>query len=257
MDIVAPRGVLLIATGDRYRAAACRTAESVRRVSPMLPIALQTDQPADAPPGLFDQVTAIPDGHARSKVDCLARSPFERTLYLDTDVRVLEDVSELFNLLDRFDVALAHAHARNRKQTRQCWRLELPDCFPQFNTGVMLLRRNAAVLQLLEQWSAAYREAGFRKDQVTLRELLWRSELQLYVLPPEYNLRYLRYAYVWAETEARPRILHLRRYHDQGAPRGQVRRDRLKEAGDDLRAAFRALGGAAKQALFPGDHERS
>jgi hypothetical protein len=128
----------------------------------------------------------------------------------------------------------------------------LPDSFPQLNGGVILYRSNEAVRTFLAAWSSAYREAGFKKDQVTLRELLWQSPLQLYVLPPEYNVRYLRYAYFWQQEEARPLILHLRRFHDQGAPWRRVMGDRLRESAGDFRAAGRALVGAAKQALFLG-----
>jgi hypothetical protein len=245
-------GILFVATGERYVEAALRAAENVRRHIPELPLAIQTDRPEAIPAQLLAHVQVIEGGHARSKVDCLIRSPFDRTLYLDTDTRVLEDVSDMFRLLDRFDIALTHAHARNRRQTRETWQVELPDCFPQLNGGVILYRRTDEVLRFLSDWSRSYKEAGFRKDQVTLRELVWTSGLRLYVLPPEYNVRYLRYAYFWASTEARPRILHLRRYHDPGQGIGRIVGDRVREVRADLGAAFRALGGALKQAMFLG-----
>ena len=249
-------GILFIATGARYVDAAIRAARRFRAVMPAVPIALQTDAPDKLPGGLFARVGRIEDGHARSKVDCLARTPFERTLYLDTDIQPLEDVSELFQLLDRFDIGLAHAHARNRKATREAWTVELPDAFPQLNGGVILYRRTEPVMRFFADWSAAYQTAGFKKDQVTLRELVWRSDLRLAVLPPEYNVRYLRYAYFWDDREARPRLLHLRRFHDAGQSRGRIAADRWKEVRADFGAALRALGGAAKQALFLGGRER-
>jgi hypothetical protein len=116
----------------------------------------------------------------------------------------------------------------------------------------MLYRKSDEVLSFLSDWSRCYREAGFRKDQVTLRELIWSSDLKLYVLPPEYNVRYLRYAYFWRPEEAHPRILHLRRFHDPGNGFARIAADRIKEVRADLGAAFRALGGALKQALFLG-----
>lgn len=252
MNTASGAGVLFIATGERYVAAAIKAAESVREASPSLPIAIHTDRPDAIPRSLFSHVREVENGHARSKVDCLIHSPFERTLYLDTDVRVLEDISDLFRLLDRFDIALTHAHARNRRKTRQAWRIDLPDCFPQLNGGVILYRKNDAVLSFLSDWSSAYKEAGFKKDQVTLRELIWSSELRLYVLPPEYNIRYLRYLYFWGQEEARPRILHLRRLHDRGGSARSVARDRMDEIGADFGAAARSLLGAVKQALYLG-----
>ena len=138
-----------------------------------------------------------------------------QTLYLDSDTWVCAPLDDVFQLLDRFDVALAHAHQRNQRRTLQSWRIELPEAFPQMNGGVIAFRRNARVAAFLDDWSRSYHDADFRKDQVTLRELLWRSELAIATLPPEFNLRYEKYLRVWATGEARPRILHLRRFHER------------------------------------------
>ncbi|WP_272010745.1 putative nucleotide-diphospho-sugar transferase [Roseovarius sp. ZX-A-9] len=213
-DLPAPRGVVFVATGARYIACAEAAARSVRRHMPDVPIALFTDagQLGLSLSGVFDPVIELESVHHRSKVDCLMNSPFERTLFLDADIRVLEDVGELFDLLDRFDVAMAHAHARNRDATRAVWKYALPDSFPQFNTGVIAVRRNPQTQALLKNWSDSYKKAGFRKDQVTLRELLWASDLRLATLPPEYNIRYPKNLWLWSRREARPRICHFYRY---------------------------------------------
>lgn len=207
-------GVVFVATGARYITCAEAAAQSVRRHMPNVPIALFTDasQLGVGLDEVFDQVIELKSVHHRSKVDCLMNSPFERTLFLDADIRILEDVSELFDLLERFDVAMAHAHARNRAATRAIWTRDLSDAYPQFNTGVIAVRRNPQTSRLLEAWSDSYKEAGFRKDQVTLRELLWNSDLRIATLPPEYNVRYPKYLWLWSRREARPRICHFRRY---------------------------------------------
>jgi hypothetical protein len=213
-DLQPSRGIVFVATGARYIACAEAAARSVRRHMPAVPVALFTDAVQLGIPlsGVFDPVIELASVHHRSKVDCLMNSPFERTLFLDADIRVLEDVSELFDLLERFDFAMAHAHARNRAATRAVWTRALPDAFPQFNTGVVAVRRNAQTQALLQDWSNSYKAAGFRKDQVTLRELLWNSDLRLATLPPEYNIRYPKNLWLWSRREARPRICHFHRY---------------------------------------------
>ncbi|MGR3511091.1 MAG: putative nucleotide-diphospho-sugar transferase [Sulfitobacter sp.] len=207
-------GVVFVATGAKYIACAEAAARSVRRHMPEVPIALFTNagQLGVTLSEVFDPVIELESVHHRSKVDCLMNSPFEKTLFLDADIRVLEDVGELFNLLERFDMAMAHAHARNRDATRAVWTKALPDSFPQLNTGVVAVRRNAKTQALLQDWSDSYKTAGFRKDQVTLRELLWASDLRLATLPPEYNIRYPKNLWLWSKREARPRICHFRRY---------------------------------------------
>jgi hypothetical protein len=208
-------GVLYIATGEGFTRAANGSAASVRERMPGLAIDIFTDRPDALDRSLFDRIEPITDPHRRSKVDCLPRTRFDRTLYLDTDTRVVADIREMFTVLDRFDIALAHAHSRNRASHVEAWRKPLPPAFPQLNGGVILYRRSPPVVAFLEAWAAAYHGAGIAKDQTTLRELLWDSDLRLHILPPEYNVRYDKYLKVWAPDEATAKILHYRRFHDE------------------------------------------
>ena len=109
-------GVVFVATGAKYIACAEAAARSVRRHMPEVPIALFTNagQLGVTLSEVFDPVIELESVHHRSKVDCLMNSPFEKTLFLDADIRVLEDVSELFDLLERFDMAMAPATATRR-----------------------------------------------------------------------------------------------------------------------------------------------
>ena len=105
-------GVLYIARGDRYVEAAVQSAQSVRRVNPGIPIAIATDGPA---PAEFDEAIALTeaDGY-RAKILGMIASPFDRTLMLDVDTYVVGEISEVFGILDAFDVAAAHAPQRCR-----------------------------------------------------------------------------------------------------------------------------------------------
>lgn len=79
----------------------------------------------------MDQVIPLADPHPRSKVDALARTPFTRSPYLVAYTRLVADVRDVFALLDRFDIGLAHAHARNRPATLAVWRQALLEAWPQ------------------------------------------------------------------------------------------------------------------------------
>jgi hypothetical protein len=208
-------GVVFIATGADYTRAATAAATSVRKLMPGVPIDLFTD--TAEPDGPFEQVHRIDAPHRRSKVDCLPRTRFENTLYLDTDVRLVADVRDLFELMARFDLAIAHAHSRRRPQTNEVWRTKIPACFPQLNGGVFVYRRSERMLRLLEDWRTGFHEAGFRKDQVVLRELVWTSDIDVFNLPPEYNVRYEKYLSVWGPEEAEAKILHFARFHGAAA----------------------------------------
>ena len=214
------QGVLYIAAGQEYINAAIRAAGSVRKYCPGLPVHLFADwqnHPRfhfDRDPAPFTSVGNIPDPHPRSKVDYLPLSPFDRTLYLDTDTRLNADIREIFGLLDRFDIALVHEMRRNYPIHLRTWRTPLPLAFPQFNGGVILYRKTPPVIQFLEDWKKYYQQAGYPQDQVTLRELLWLSDLQIATLPPEYNVRFLKYHFLWSQSEAHTKIFHLQMYHD-------------------------------------------
>ena len=204
-------GVVYIATGEKYVRATVKSAESVKKYCNNLNVHLFTDL-GEFSHDCIDGITIIDQPHRRSKVDYLFKTPFERTLYLDSDTRVVDDITDIFKLLDNFDIALAHAHLRNHPATLAQWKSEIPYSFPQLNGGVILFRMNMKVESLLKQWHEAYHTAGFKKDQTTLRELIWRSDLRLTILPPEYNIRYKKFLWIWKKNEAVPKIMHLKKY---------------------------------------------
>lgn len=205
------RGVVYIVTGAAHTEAARQSALSVRATNPGLAVALFSD--VAAPGDAFDRVLPIADPHIRSKVDYLPRTPFAETLYLDSDTRVLGRLDDLFDVLARFDLAIAQRSRVRPNRKRAQWRFEVPAAFPEHNGGVILYRSSPAALGFLEAWRAAYAEAGFGVDQITLRELLWSTELRFAVLPQRYNCRRHTWADHWFSRNAGPVILHTNRFH--------------------------------------------
>jgi hypothetical protein len=202
----APRGVILAATGSAYRAMARNAAEGVKRHCSNLPIHLYAD--AEDPAPCFDRVRLLADPWRRSKIDAMLDAPFDRNLYLDADVFVVADVSDLFQLLDRFDIALAHDQERNGPHGRAIWRRPFPASFPQFNSGVIVFRRCDAVLSLMGAWREAVRGDALPRDQAALRELLWDSDLRIATLPPEFNLLETASVFQMRDASMAPRIVH-------------------------------------------------
>ncbi len=152
------RGVLYVATQNlRSLAEAALSAESVRRNAPGLPVAILTDRPAVAArrPDLFDAVGEIrPSGAYDSewrrgifdKCVHLASSPFEHTLYLDTDTRALSPgFVEGFRHLERAEMLLTACTPENSRSCRLYGRA-------MYNTGVVFYRRTERVRRLLARW---------------------------------------------------------------------------------------------------------
>lgn len=189
-------GIIYVASGDSFIEEACRSATSVKAHMPDVPITLFTHQAVEHE--ALDEVKideALFDTEAakRLKVECLQRTPYSRTLFLDTDTYVCDDVSELFTLLDGFD--LAAAHAPNRLYfDKGDYPSNLPESFPEFNTGVLVYDSDKpAVQNLLEDWVTCYeemRELGADRDQISFREELYRSSAAFTTLTPEYNCRF-------------------------------------------------------------------
>jgi hypothetical protein len=211
-------GVLYIATGRDHIRAALQSAQSVRKTNPHVPIHLFGDWQQHG--FKFDDKSPltswenIADPHRRSKVDYMIQTPFLRTLYLDTDTRVLCSLDDLFNLLEKFDIALAHAHRREIPSKQAKVKIQTPNSFPQFNSGVFLYKRNTKTTRVLKQWRQWFYEAELPTDQNTLKEILWESDLRIATLPPEYNVRFIKYLLFWSKSEARAKILHLPYYKE-------------------------------------------
>jgi hypothetical protein len=125
---------------------------------------------------------------------------------LDTDTHVCESIAEIFEVLHRFDVAVAYAPNRYPYAATDC-----PDAFPEPNTGVIAYRRTDAVWAFLEDWPRTYeaqtkRAEAPRHDQHAFREALYRSELRFLILPMEYNLRTMSPGFLG--NGARVKIIH-------------------------------------------------
>jgi Nucleotide-diphospho-sugar transferase len=205
-------GVVLVATGtETYVALAARAAASVKRCCPGLPVDLYTDRAHDLP--VFDRVHVLENPWFRSKIDALLGARFERTLYMDADILALADFRDVFQLLERFDIALAHDWYRNSPLHHTFWRKELPPAFPQFNGGLIALRRTPATTAFLEAWRAAVQATDTGRDQISLRELLWDSDLRIATLPEEYNLLWIHGVRSWTTDFAAPRLIHSPNFH--------------------------------------------
>jgi len=183
------RGILYVATGARHLEEMLYSARSAKRHLPEVPIVLYTDQ-AGLPQGLFAEIRRLgnPRHSFMDKIAPLRETPFERTLFLDTDTIVCRPVEDLFELLDRVELAVAHAPLRHDRP------FSTPNCFVELNTGVMAYRKTAAVDALYVDWLRTYEKEVVQtgrmdSDQPAFREAIYRSPVNFYVLTAEYNLR--------------------------------------------------------------------
>ena len=214
-------GVLYVATGTRYVEEACRSAASLKQFHPTWSITLFTDRPLES--SLFQNIIPVaPDVHSKlNRIACLAQSPYDATLALDTDTYICAPLGDLFNVLEQFDLAATHAPLRRRKRDMQLMApvaRPFPESLVQLNSGVLLYRNSPVVAAFLAEWlrlyerdaqrarsqhqtSSVYRDLG---DQRSLLEAFYYSSVRLMLLPSEYNCVFGMPGYLGAPA----RILH-------------------------------------------------
>ncbi len=218
------KGIIYIVAGQKYIDEACQSASSVKRYMPELPITIFSDHPVESK--CFDNCIILENNYYTKnsynfldKVINIARSPYDYTLYLDSDTYICADISEMFDLLDIFDIA--GSHSPGRISSSSCYQIqEVPESFAQLNAGVILFRKTFQVDDFLKNWLTLYKKdieffeslkktgrienLKFPQDQPSLRESLYKSSLRIATLPPEYNCRFIFPFYVSREVK----ILH-------------------------------------------------
>lgn len=182
-------GILYLAVGETsYIDELMVSANSARRAMPNVSMTLATDLDIKHHPfNSIKRLERLSDGY-RTKIQIMLDPPYDRTIYLDADTYVARDLTEMFKVLDQFDVAATHEPYRVTDAT-----VELPDAFPQFNTGVIAFRREA-MRKLAVRWLDLYDNLGFAArlgfDQDPFRIALYESDFRIATLPPEFNTRF-------------------------------------------------------------------
>lgn len=187
------QGILYMVTGEHYIEEARLSAESAAVAMPNVGSAIATDA-IDADLDIFDHV--IEYEFERREIGGRSwlmnstippdLSPFDRTLYLDSDTYIAGDVAEVFDLLDKFDLAMCPSPKRTQVQV-------LPEPWYRFNCGVIAYRDTTEVRSFLDRWNKIYRQHLQERvdpiDQPSFAEALAETELRWFNLPRQYNVR--------------------------------------------------------------------
>ncbi len=162
---------------------------------PRLSATIFTDQGCEDP-GLecFDNVVRLvdPSFGFLDKIEAILRSPYNETVFLDTDCLVLNAFDEVFGLLNTFEIMFVPEFV--------CYNsIEgVPECFREINTGFLVYRKTEATRSLFLSWKQIYEAhlasvyAGNVKlhhDQPSFRSALLETNPKFYLLPYSYNFR--------------------------------------------------------------------
>ncbi len=203
------RGFVFATTGNDYTVLARRAASTLRLAMPDANIDLFTDQPVTDT--IFDQVHQLDRVSHRPKMEAMRNSRFDKTIYLDADIFVLSDVSDVFFNLGRCDMAGTLAALRTKTMSPPD--TGVPRSYPVINSGVLALQKSPKVSEFLAHWESEVLDTGAKLDQPALRRLMFHSSLNFLALPKEYNLIQLALLNTWSANMGAPRILHCRSLH--------------------------------------------
>lgn len=172
------RGVIYVVTGGRsYLGELMTSLRSLRQYEPDLPVTVFSTFAVPPRRGLSRITADALDNPHKIKVWSLRRSPYEETLFLDTDTLIRRPLTALFRELDGRDFCAANAHVADYsvRPPRFLAMVKLGG----YNTGVLLFRRAPGVHAFLERWEDAVRAhdtrdmwAGHFGDQHFFNELL-------------------------------------------------------------------------------------
>jgi len=195
--------VYVITQDEHYVGLLLTSAASLKRAMPDLPISVFSQFPVESP--LFDKVVRVEpteDGFY-DKTRWIQESPYDRTLFIDADTYVVEAFPELFRLLDRFDCAATHEEYVNSDWFNRYPRNDIPASFPEFNTGVLLLKRSEKMNRFLQEWGSLYRafltenpQRPWVGDQLFFRPAVYYSDLRIATLTREYNCKFRGQGYL-------------------------------------------------------------
>ncbi len=216
--LMSEKGVIYVVTGPKesYWREAMLSIESFKKFNPDIPITIFTDRIRSIKfQGV--NVVKIPEEPKLSFYDKwigIKNSPYYKTLYLDTDTYVCDNLSEIFVLLDNFSLLICYDVTYYKQYCiKQEKMYGIPLSFPIPQAGVIAFRKDETFLNFLALWEEVFSneiqtKAGVSDDQAALRIALFKDKsLRFMILPYEYNMRLSGPVYFMTA----PKIFHARR----------------------------------------------
>ncbi len=172
------------------------SAISMKEMHPKLSITLHTNLPYD--PGdltVFDDIkttSGLLGNLWAYKHKCLFESPYDRTLHIDADTYIMDGISEVFDVLDRFDLAIPMSTWYMKDDNPR-----IPICFPELAGGFFTWVNNQRMRSFFNQVKEYCEKWDSNNDEGIMREVLYNSNIRFFVLPNEYNclVRHPNYLY--------------------------------------------------------------
>jgi hypothetical protein len=200
------RGVIYCATNQIvFLESALISAIAFRQLNPEIPVTILCDTATYQDLGLEDlgiHLTKAPIESDDQSLAFVSRnlktrlagiSPYQETLYIDSDMLPLKSIDPIWAYLSNADFAMAVDRLPTIAQCDHIAKVEvdytlgiLPGSTIQFNSGLMLWRRNAKTQTLFDQWQQEW-QCFQKHDQLAMVRALATTQLKVAQLPVNYN----------------------------------------------------------------------
>jgi hypothetical protein len=193
------RGAVYVALGPEFLAMALVSIKSLKIFNPDIPVLLITSERFEISKAPFldlvsDRIEIVDvkrSENRRVKLSVYSMSPFEKTLYIDCDTYITQNLDLIFSYLDYFDVAF---RLNDRFQVRRgkgdCSIIDgkyLVSQLPHWNSGVFAFTKSLQSQTFFDSWKQKFVELGNPFDQVSLADAVFSSEARILSLPFEWN----------------------------------------------------------------------
>lgn len=211
-------GVIYIAWGENAIEQAKQSIYSLRRFLPEIPVLIVGDDAAvkafeddetidthlcEVDPFTPDRKKGFRFSAGRIKPLLAKISPFEKSLYVDCDTYFQRPPTEGFQLLDKWDAAIAETETRSLDEgiadPRECIETAKEmgtGLLLYHNSGMIFWRRNERTKALFDLWSEEWERYQGWDEQVALLRALLRSEAVYLTLPHTWNTSALSKCYM-------------------------------------------------------------
>lgn len=191
---VSDNGYLYIVTGDGYAKECLFSIQSLKRYNSEKVCVFSEEKYRQMLEPECDFFFVINSKLKRPKIEYMSQSPFKNTVYLDSDTFITTNISDLFELVLKYDFGGVFCNSRKRENYSKAISkyAKIPYSFSEINTGVMVFNNSVEVRNLFLNWNKYYYKYLAKTngwDQPSFRIALWESNVKLCHLPPEYNVR--------------------------------------------------------------------
>lgn len=189
--MTANSGVIYYAVGDDCIEQAIASAQSLKHHND-LPVTLYSDKDLDSV--YIDDVITIRSNEYPffDRINYFRQTPYDKTVYLDTDTVIVGDITSVFDMMDRFDIVASINETRDTAVEGHKFNttdIDVPESFPEYQCGVIGFCDNPKIMSLFDDWQSRYKQYRdkYILDQPFFREAIYHGDIDLGTLPTEYN----------------------------------------------------------------------